>query len=116
MFPVFLDLTGRLAVVIGGGAVGQRKLAGLRAAGARVRVVCLEARPADLYPEIDWITGNYQASHLEGAALVLAAASPEVNARVVHDARSHGLWVMDAGDPGRGDFHVPAVLRRQRRR
>jgi precorrin-2 dehydrogenase/sirohydrochlorin ferrochelatase len=111
MFPVMLDLTGRLAVVVGGGTVGRRKVAALRAAGARVRVVCLEERPPD-EPAVEWIRERYQAVHLDGAAIVFAAAPAEVNREVVRDARSRGIWAMDAAEPTAGDFHTPAVLRR----
>jgi precorrin-2 dehydrogenase / sirohydrochlorin ferrochelatase len=111
MFPVMLDLTGRLAVVVGGGTVGRRKVAALRAAGARVRVVCLEARSAD-QADVEWLCESYQASHLDGAAIVFAAAPAEVNREVVRDARSRGIWATDAAEPTAGDFHTPAVLRR----
>ena len=106
-----LDLTGRLAVVVGGGVVGRRKVAALGSAGARIRVVCLEARPAE-EPDIEWLCEGYRAGHLDGAALVFASATPEVNREVIHDARSLGIWAMDAANPAEGDFHTPAVLRR----
>ena len=38
-YPVFLDVRGRTALVVGGGAVAERKAAGLARAGACVRVV-----------------------------------------------------------------------------
>jgi len=44
-YPVFLDLRGRRAVVIGGGAVAEQKVLGLLAAGAHVTVVSPETTP-----------------------------------------------------------------------
>jgi siroheme synthase-like protein len=113
MFPLCLDLTDRLVVVVGAGPVGRRKADAVRGAGARVRMVCLEGRPIEeIDPSCEWLSEPYRAAHLDGAALVFAAASPEVNIRVVADARALGVWVNSASDPARGDFQVPAVVRR----
>jgi precorrin-2 dehydrogenase/sirohydrochlorin ferrochelatase len=113
MFPLFLTLTDRLCVVIGGGRVGQRKMTALLEGGASVRTVCLESPPPHLSSSrLQWLTEPYQVEHLRGAELIFAAATPEVNQRIVADARSHGVWVNAADDPARGDFFVPATVRR----
>jgi precorrin-2 dehydrogenase/sirohydrochlorin ferrochelatase len=112
MFPVFLDLKDRLAVVIGGGTVGRRKSAALRAAGARVRLVCLELRPADLDDEgVDWQVESYEPRHLDGAALVFAAGPAALNEHVVADARARGVWIASTSAPETGDFITPATVR-----
>ena len=111
MFPIFLNLSGKLVVVVGGGAVGVRKLSAAREAGAAVRVI--DPRPLpDLPPEVVHVAEAYRADHLDGAALAFACATPEVNAQVVADARERGVWVNAASAPTDGDFLLPAVVRR----
>jgi precorrin-2 dehydrogenase/sirohydrochlorin ferrochelatase len=113
MFPVFLKLKGRLCVVIGAGPVGRRKIMTLLESAAAVRVVCLENRPGDWHSScLQWLNEPYTAEHLEGAMLVFAAATAEVNQQVVRDAGSRGVWVNAADDPGNCDFFVPATVRR----
>lgn len=113
MYPVFLRLTDRLAVVVGGGPVGRRKAAALLQAGARVRLVCLEPRPAEqTAPPLDWIVAAYHPQHLESAHLVIAAATAEVNRAVLADAHSRGLWACSASEPDAGDFLTAATVRR----
>jgi precorrin-2 dehydrogenase/sirohydrochlorin ferrochelatase len=110
MFPLFLNLTDRLAVVVGGGVVGQRKAAALLAAGALVRVVALEARPA-IDSAIDWITAPYRPGHLTGAALVLACGPADLNQQIVGDAWAAGIWCNCADPPDEGNCFLPATVR-----
>jgi siroheme synthase-like protein len=108
-FPIILDLTGRTALVVGLGTVGRRKAGGLLAAGARVLGVDPRGGDKTSLAGAEIRAEAYRPEHLEGASLVFAAATPEVNAKVLSDARSRGIWANSATDPAEGDFAVPAV-------
>ena len=107
-YPIELNLDGRTVLVVGLGAVGRRKAAGLAAAGARVIGIDPHAVAID---GVDPRAEPYQIEHLRGVALVFAAATPEVNQQVAADAKAAGIWVNAADDPSVGDFTVPAVGR-----
>ncbi|MBI2219534.1 MAG: bifunctional precorrin-2 dehydrogenase/sirohydrochlorin ferrochelatase [Candidatus Rokubacteria bacterium] len=116
-FPIFLDLTARRCVVVGGGAVAARKVDALLAAGADVTVVApaltarLALRAADR--RVQWVPREYRAGDLENADLAFATTDDErVNEAVARDGRAQRVWVNAADDPGRCDFHLPAVVRR----
>jgi precorrin-2 dehydrogenase/sirohydrochlorin ferrochelatase len=113
-YPIELNLEGRTVLVVGLGAVGRRKAAGLAAAGARVVGVDPDPDPdpaAAAGDRIEVRAEEYRAAHLEGVSLAFAAATAAVNRRVVADARRAGVWVCSASEPGAGDFTVPAVWR-----
>ena len=112
MYPLLLKLDGQLVVVVGGGAVGQRKANGVLLAGGRVRIVALESRPPQCDdPRMDWICAEYNKNLLLGASLVFAAATPVVNKQVIADADSLGIWANSATDPDSASFIVPSVCR-----
>ena len=108
---MMLDLSDRLVVIIGGGAVAARKARGAIDAGATVR--CISPSFCEQVPAtVVRITDRYQPQHLDGATLVFAATDqPDVNSNVVRDARSRSILVCradnDESDPG--DFYTPAL-------
>ena len=112
-YPLMLDLSDRLVVIIGGGAVAVRKANGVLEAGAsRVRMVAPTFAPdAPAAAAVERVTAAYDPRHLDGAGLVFASTdSAEVNTAVVRDARARGVLVCraDADDDEPGDFATPA--------
>jgi len=116
-YPAFLDLNGRPCVVVGGGAVAERKAAGLLKAGARVTVISprLTAALARLASDkaIAVVKRAYRAGDLAGAFLAVSAAgSREVNRAVAGEAASTGVLVNSVDDPESCSFIVPSVVER----
>src|SRR5438045_1553911 len=79
-YPILLDVTDRLVVIIGGGEVAVRKLNGLLAAGAtRVRMVA-NSFSQSVPDHVERLQERYRAEHLRGAGLAFAATDDsEVN-------------------------------------
>lgn len=112
-YPVALDLRGVLVLVVGAGPVGARKVEGLAAAGARVRVVASEIGDRldpSLVAEVR--ERPYEATDLEGVRLVVTATGVgAVDAAVSADARARGIWVNAADQPDDCEFILPAIAR-----
>ena len=112
-FPVMLILEGRLAAVIGGGAVGLRKARALREAGCRVRLVSPVAVSDELDEGVEVICAPYAPEHLDEVDLVFACtSSSETNDQIARDARQKRIWVNAADQPAACDFYMPATVRR----
>ena len=75
--PIFLDVTGRRCVVIGGGEIAARKVASLLEVGADVVVVSPslvdELAGVARRGRIQNLAREYEAGDMTGAALVYAA-------------------------------------------
>ncbi len=116
-YPIFANLTDKPCLVVGGGAVGERKVQDLRIAGARVTVVSPNLTPAlaELAGagEIRHLAEDFRPEHVSGMAMVMAATDdPEVNARVSAAAQAAAIWVNVADAPEFCTFIVPAQVRR----
>jgi precorrin-2 dehydrogenase/sirohydrochlorin ferrochelatase len=114
---MMVDLAGRRAVVVGGGAVAERKVRGLLACRAAVTVVSPAATaPLERFAaagRLEIVRRAVRMSDLRGAFLVLAATdSAEVNRRVAAAAMRRGALVNVADDPAACTFQVPAAVRR----
>lgn len=119
LYPLNLDLTGRSIVVVGGGAVAERKVRGILAAdaGAAVRVIAPAVTKglrvlADA-GRIVWLHERYARGMLAGAFLVFAATNVRaVNAAAAAEAEEIGALVNVIDDAARSAFQVPASVRR----
>ena len=116
-YPLVLEGSRLIALVVGGGRVALRKITALLESGARVHVVApridagieaLQAQNGSLR-----ITREpYDPGQLGDALLVIAATSdPRLNAQIAEDARIRGRLVNVVDAPELGNCSTPAVHR-----
>ena len=107
-FPLFLDLTDKTVVLVGGGTIASRRISTLRLFGCRIVVIAPELKSK---PEgITWIPRTYQPGDLEGAFLAIAATNDrQVNHQVGEEARSLGIPVSVADCEAECNFYFPAI-------
>lgn len=112
-YPMFVDLSGRRCVLVGGGEVASRKARKLLESGAEIVVISPEVKPELESAASELHLRPYREGDLAGAHLAFAAASlREVNAAVAREAHERGVPVNVADESSEGDFAAPSVLRR----
>src|SRR4051812_27103719 len=116
VYPVGLRLLGRRVVVVGGGQVAHRRVAGLLEARARGTVVSPEGTPAlEALVEpraLTWVRRRYEAGDLDGAWYAVAATDdPAVNAAVATEAEASRIFCARADDRSASSVWTPAVGR-----
>ncbi len=116
-YPIFLELSGRRVVVVGGGAVAVRKAQALLAAGARLVVVAkridnmLTALCRGKNAEL--IKSGYSKNYLAESVLVIAATNNHrLNKQIYKDCQELEVLCNVVDEPELCDFFVPAVVRR----
>ena len=117
LFPLFADLRDRTVLVVGGGAVAERKVEALLHAGA----LPLVASP-DLSEKLQawhqagrirWQVGGFHEALLEEAWLVIAATDDHaVNRKVYEAATARRILANVVDEAELCSFHSPAVVQR----
>lgn len=117
-YPInIVNLPQKRCIVVGGGRVAARKVAGLIAAGARPVVISPSLHPAletKLAAEqFEHASRRYHPDDLEGVFLVIAATDdPELNRQIWEQGCREGTLVNVVDCPERCHFFAPAILRR----
>lgn len=116
-YPVFLKVSGRRCVVVGGGQVALRKVKTLLEQGAGVVVIspdiCPELIELAEAGQIEALCRSYRTGDLKDAFIAIAATDDnETNLQVVKEARDRVVLVNVVDDAENSDFIVPSYLRR----
>ncbi|HEY9272915.1 siroheme synthase CysG [Achromobacter sp.] len=117
LFPIFADLQDRRVLVVGGGAVAERKTLSLLEASADVLVGAPELTPAlaALAAEgrIRHLSGRFDPAWLDGVWLVVAATDHrDTNAAVSQAADARRIFSNVVDDPELSSFQVPSIVDR----
>ncbi len=115
-FPMFVDLSRRHVLVVGGGRIAARRIHTLSQFCPSIIVVA----PA-IHPDIAALATDgqmqlsertYRAEDLDGADLVLACTDDKaLNTAIAEACRARGIPVNDASDRHDCDFLFPGIAR-----
>lgn len=111
-FPMFVNLSQKSVLVVGGGRTAAQKLRALEPFGPRLFVVApVVANGIDEMPSVTVRRKIYSQADLEGMDMVIAATDDHLlNAQVVADAREHHLPVNVVDDPKLCDFYFGSMI------
>src|SRR5262245_41695936 len=114
-FPLFLDLDGRKAVVVGGGEEALRKVRLLLKTKARIEVIAavLHDELASYLKEgcIAWLAKSFTPALLDDAALVYSA-DEDLHQGVSVAARDRGIPVNAVDEAALSTFITPSIVDR----
>ena len=116
-YPLYLELGGKRAVVIGAGSVGARKVKSLCDVGANVTVISkdVEGDFEDYCQGLDYRLSiePYSKQHLEGTIIAIASTNnTELNRQIYNDCHELGVLCNVVDVPELCDFYVPALVSR----
>ncbi len=120
-FPMFVDLTQKTIVVIGGGTIATRRVRTLISFTDNLTVIAPEISSAlkkyETEGRIHYVNRGYLSEDITGADIVLAATNDTVlNHRIVEECRAlevqgnKKILVNIADDKKKCDFYFPSVI------
>jgi siroheme synthase-like protein len=114
-YPVSLDVSGRVCLVVGGGSVAARKARSLLECSGVVTVIAptFSDEMEALVPRLHAFERRpYSKGEAAAFRLVVTATGiPEIDGAVYADAESAGVWANSADDVAHCSFILPAVHR-----
>ena len=114
--PILLDLTNKSIVIIGGGAIAERRVNKLMQFDAYITVMSptLTAKLQKLYEQqqIQWLAQDYSIHQLPPAALVVVATNNKAVNRMGKQELPQQTLLNMASDSEQGDVVFPGILKR----
>jgi siroheme synthase-like protein len=116
-YPIFLNLTGRRCVIIGGGQIAEGKASKLLDSDAKIVVISPDATQTihslAERGDVELVLRKYQSGDLEGAFLAIAATNDRVvNQEIFEEAETLGVLLNAVDDMPRCSFIAPSIVQR----
>ena len=116
-YPIFLNISGKRCVVVGGGQVAHRKIRTLLEHNADVQVIspdlCPELGQLAESGKIEVLHRDYRAGDLRKAFIAVAATNDsDINLEIVKEARKNAVLVNIVDDAENSDFILPSHIHR----
>lgn len=114
-FPMFVDISEKQILVIGGGKIAGRRIKTLLMFAQYITVVAPQIdetiRALAQRDEIVVIEREWQEEDVKNADIVLTVTdNQEVNSQVVKICKANGILVNTADDKAQCDFYFPGVV------
>ncbi|HEY93208.1 MAG TPA: bifunctional precorrin-2 dehydrogenase/sirohydrochlorin ferrochelatase [Dehalococcoidia bacterium] len=116
-YPIFLNISGKRCVVIGGGQVSLRKVKALLEHRASIEVIspdaCPELNKLAKDGKISMLPRRYRAGDLKDAFIAIATTSDRgINFEIAREAQRKSVLVNVVDDQENSDFIAPSYIRR----
>jgi precorrin-2 dehydrogenase / sirohydrochlorin ferrochelatase len=118
-YPVMLNLSGRRAIIIGGGTVALRKARDLLCSDALVTAIApsfnegFDALGTDYRDRLVLEKRPYKRGDLEGALIVFSATDDHaLNRQVYEEAQEKNIFINAVDDPPHCSFTIPSSFAR----
>ncbi|HEU0228949.1 MAG TPA: siroheme synthase CysG [Burkholderiaceae bacterium] len=117
LFPLFLSLTGKRVLVVGGGPIAERKTRLLLDAGARVTVgtltACEELTSLSAQGHVNLVIGAFEEHWLDPVWFVVVATGDHaLNQEIARRCEQRRLFVNVVDDAEHSSAQVPAIVDR----
>ena len=118
-FPLFVDVSNMKIVIIGGGAIAQRRIEVLRQFGAQIVMIAPEATPflqelAD-FGQIVWLKREYREGDFADPTIgmaVIATDQRDVNHRASLEALNEAIPASVADCKEESTFYFPGIAKK----
>lgn len=115
-YPILLNLEGKHVVVIGGGLVAFQKLKTLEGTNASITIISptiiSEIEQWILHHSSKWLCKQFEPSDIEDVDMIIAATNNPIVNNEIRLHKKKGQLLLQVDDAKKGDFIVPAVVRR----